>query len=244
MKHNETKPCLALAPYIHSFWELKGDDSDSQWERIFPDGCPGIVINLGEACKTDNGLVTMDHAKTYVVGAMTSFKDSFIDKNTHLLGVCLKPAMFSSFYNYASQDELTNHTFEFDLPHSFDIGKINNTPNTYLNRYFLDRQRSIHQPLQSVLEDIHISRGNLNIYEISKRNFTTVRQLERIFKSHIGLTPKEYVKIIRFQSALAMMSDIRQKKSLSDIAFECGFYDHAHLTNEIKRHTGLTPSQF
>lgn len=244
MKHTETKPCITLAAYIHSFWELKGDDSDSQWERIFPDGCPGIVINLGEPCKTDNGLATMDHGKTYVVGAMNSFKDSFIDRNTHLLGVCLKPAVFSSFYNYAPQNELANHTFEFDSPHSFDIEKINNAPTAYLNRYFLDRKRSLNESLQSVLNDIHISKGNVNIYEISKKNFITVRQLERAFKTHIGLTPKEYVNIVRFQSALSMMSDVRQKKGLSDIAFECGFYDHAHLSNEIKRHTGLTPSQF
>lgn len=244
MKHNEAKPCVALATYIHSFWELKGDDSDNQWERIFPDGCPGIVINLGGACKTDNGLATMDHGKTYVVGAMTSFKDSFIDSNTHLLGVCLKPAVFSSFYNYAPQNELTNHTFEFDLRHSFDIGKINNDANAYLNRYFLDRKGSPNPQFQSVLNDIHISKGNLSIYEVSKRNFITVRQLERLFKTQIGLTPKEYVKIIRFQSAFSMMSDVSQKKSLSDIAFECGFYDHAHLTNDIKQHTGFTPSQF
>jgi len=244
MKHKEVKPCVELATYIHSFWELKGEDSDNQWERIFPDGCPGIVVNLGEPCKTDNGLTTMDYGKTYVVGAMTSFKDNFIDRNTHLLGVCLKPAVFSSFYNYAPQNELTDHTFEFDLPHSFDIGKIKKDLNPYLNRYFLDRKRSINPVLQSVLNDIHISKGNISIYEVAKRNFTTVRQLERIFKTHIGLTPKEYVKIIRFQSALSMMNDISPKRRLSDIAFECGFYDHAHLTNEIKQHTGLTPSQF
>ena len=243
MKHNEVKPCVELETYIHSFWELKGGDSDNQWDRIFPDGCPGIVINLGGPCKTDNGLVIMDYGKTYVVGAMTSFKDSFMDRNTNLLGVCLKPAAFSSFYNYAPQNELTDHTFEFDLRHSFDIGKIHNDPNAYLNRYFLNRKRNIDPLLQSVLNDIHISKGNLNIYEISKRNFTTVRQLERIFKTQIGLTPKGYARIIRFRSALSMLSDINQKKSISDIAFECGFYDHAHLTNEIKRLTGITPSQ-
>lgn len=70
MKHNEAKPCVALATDIHSFWELKGEESDRQWERIFPDGCSGIVINLGASCKTDNGLTTMEHAKTYVVGAL------------------------------------------------------------------------------------------------------------------------------------------------------------------------------
>jgi AraC-like DNA-binding protein len=244
MKYTEVKPCAELKTHIHSFWELKGDNKDNQWERIFPDGCPGIVVNLGAPCKTDNGMVTMTPRKTYVVGAMTSFKDSFIDTNTHLLGVCMKPAVFTSFYNYAPQNELTDHTLEFELPYSFDIEKINNGTVPYLNRYFLDRKKNIDLPLQSILNDIHISKGNLSISDISKRNFTTVRQLERTFKTHMGLTPKEYAKIVRFQSALSIMNDTSQDKSLSDIAFECGFYDHAHLTNEIKRHTGLTPSQF
>jgi AraC-like DNA-binding protein len=244
MKYNEAAPCIELATHIHSFWELKGEDHDHQWERIFPDGCTGIVINLGDACSTDNGLARMDNEKAYVVGAMTSFKDSFINRDTHLVGVCFKPAAFSAFYKYASQHELTDHTFEFDLPYAPDIGKVSNSPVAYLNQYFSDRKKNIHQDLRAVLKDIHLSKGNVSIYEISKRNFITVRQLERIFKTHIGLTPKEYVKIIRFQSAFSIMNQSSQKKSLSDIAFECGFYDHAHLTNEIKRHTGFTPSQF
>jgi AraC-like DNA-binding protein len=244
MKHNSVPPSAALGAYIHSFWELKGDDADQQWERIFPDGCPGIIVNLGASCKTDNGFTVMEAGKTYVAGAMTSFKDSFIDRNTHLLGVCLKPAVFSSFYNYASQHELTDHTVEFDRRHAVDIGKMRNDPYAYLNRYFLDKQRNMYQPLQPVLQDIHLSNGNISIGEMAKRNFTTVRQLERLFKTHVGLTPKEYVKIIRFQAALAMMNEVNQSRSLSDIAFECGFYDHAHLTNEVKLHTGLTPSQF
>jgi hypothetical protein len=67
-------------------------------------------MNLGDTCLTDNGLVSMEFGKTYVVGAMTSFKDSFIDCNTHLLGVCLKPATFGKFFNYAPQNELTIHS--------------------------------------------------------------------------------------------------------------------------------------
>ncbi|MCH5685255.1 hypothetical protein LWM68_13975 [Niabella sp. W65] len=86
MKYRELKPCITLEPYIHSFWELKGDDTDNQWQRNFPDGCPGLVVNLGNACITDNGAVRMDFGKTYAVGMMTSFKDSFIEADTHLLG--------------------------------------------------------------------------------------------------------------------------------------------------------------
>ncbi|UPK69079.1 helix-turn-helix transcriptional regulator [Chitinophaga filiformis] len=243
MEYKEIKPGKELVPFIHSYWELKGNEYDSQWERNFPDGCAGLVINLGNTCLTDNGSVSMEFGKTYVVGAMTSFKDSFIDSETHLLGVCLKPATFANFYNHASQNELINNTVEFEKSHSFNIDKICENPLTYLNRYFSDRIRNKYNPLQSAINDIHSTNGQINIHELSKRNFTTVRQLERNFKKHIGLSPKEYSNIIRFQNALNIIQNSNENRSLLDIAFECGYYDHSHLANEIKRNTGLAPSQ-
>lgn len=243
MEYKNFKPCTRLEPFVHSFWELKGAELDRQWERTFPDGCPGLVMNLGEPCITDNGSVSMEFGKTYVVGVMTSFKDSFIDSNTHLLGVCLKPAAFSNFYKYAPQSELRDHTIEFDRSYSFNIDKIIKDPCGYLNQFFCDRDINKIGHLHSVLEDIQISNGRLNICELAKRNHVTLRQLERNFKTHIGVTPKEYSNIIRFQNALSLINSPSTKKTLSDIAYECGFYDHAHLSNEIKQHTGLTPSQ-
>jgi AraC-like DNA-binding protein len=243
MIYREIKPCPELAPFIHNFWELEGEKSDKQWERTFPDGCAGLVVNIGETCKTDNGLVSMDYGKTYVVGAMTSFNDSFIHANTHLLGVCLKPATFPNFYNYAPLDELTGSTIEFEKPLSFNVEKIIKDPGNYLNRFFIDRVSHTNRPLQSVVEDIHNSNGKLSIHEIASRNHTTVRQLERKFKTHIGITPKEYSNIVRFQNALSAIKNFGEQRNFLDIAFECGFYDHSHFTNEVKRNTGLAPSQ-
>lgn len=244
LKYEEIKTCAALEPYIHCFWELKGDNNDEQWERNFPDGCPGLVINLGNTCITDNGSVTMDFAKTYVAGTMTSFKDSFIDANTHLFGVCLKPAVFSNFFNYVPQNELTDKTVQLEKTHAFDFNKLIKNPVPYLDAFFTDRLQIRNTLLFSVIEDIHQTRGNLSIIDIAKRNFITVRQLERNFKTYIGVTPKEYANIVRFQNALSKIKSYHKNKSLSDIAFECGYYDHSHLTNEVKKNTGLVPSQF
>jgi AraC-like DNA-binding protein len=243
MKYKEIKPCIELGLFIHSFWELKGNEHDRGWERNFPDGCAGLVINLGENCLTDNGLVSMGFGKTYAVGAMTSFKDSFIDSNTHLLGVCLQPGTFANFYNYAPQNELTDNTVEFEKSNSFNVDKILKDPFNYLNQFFKDRIKSKNNQLQPVINDIHSSNGLLSIYELSKRNYTTIRQLERNFKKHIGISPKEYSNIIRFQRVLGIIRSSPETRNFSDIAFDCGFYDHSHLTNEIKRKTGLLPSQ-
>ena len=242
MNYKKIKPCKELEPFIHFYWELKGHELESQWERVFPDGCAGIVMNLGNTCLTDNGAVSMEFGKTYVVGAMNSFKDSFIDNDTHLLGVCLKPATFANFYSYATQNELTNETIEFEKCNSFNVGKTLVNPFNYFDYFFLERIKSRNNQVQSVVNDIHSTNGQISIVELSKRNFTTVRQLERNFKKYIGLSPKEYSNIIRFQNALSIIKNSNQNRSLLDIAFECGYYDHSHLTNEIKRNTGLSPS--
>lgn len=242
MKYKKIKPYKELDPFIHFYWELKGNELEKQWERVFPDGCAGIVMNLGDTCLTDNGSVSMNFGKTYVVGAMNSFKDSFLDNDTHLLGVCLKPATFANFYNYASQNELINDTVEFEKSNSFNVDKILGNPFNYFDHFFSERIKNKNNQLQSVINDIHSTNGQISIHELSLRNFTTVRQLERSFKKYIGLSPKEYSNIIRFQNALSIIKDSNNNRSLLEIAFECGYYDHSHLSNEIKRNTGLSPS--
>jgi AraC-like DNA-binding protein len=243
MEYKETKPCIELEPFIHSFWEMKGSEQDKQWERIFPDGCTGLVLNLGDNCITDNGLISMESEKTYAVGAMTSFKDSFIDNNTHLLGVCLKPAAFTNFYKYLPQSEFLDNTVEFDKIHSFNIDKILKNPISYLNQFYSDRIIKKDNGLKLILEDIQNSNGQLSVYELAKRNNTTVRQLERNFKTHIGISPKEYSNIVRFQNTLNVIKNADHNRNLFDISFECGFYDHSHLTNNIKKYSGLTPTE-
>ncbi|RYJ37369.1 Helix-turN-helix, arac domain protein [Flavobacterium anhuiense] len=242
MEYKKIKPCKELEPYIHFFWELKGNLYKSQQERVYPDGCSGIIINLGNSCLTDNGSLFLEFGKTYAVGAMDSYKDSLIDMDTHLAGACLKPAAFANFYSYDPQRILINNTVEFEKSNSFHTDTVFEKSFDYFNRFYLDRLKNKNIPLQSVINDIDLANGQISIYELAKKNCTTVRQLERNFKKYIGLSPKEYSNIIRFQNALNIIKKTNQDRSLSDIAFECGYYDHSHLSNEIKRNTGLSPS--
>ncbi|WP_237421335.1 helix-turn-helix transcriptional regulator [Flavobacterium sp. HBTb2-11-1] len=242
MEYLKIKPCKELEPYIHFFWELKGNPNGAQWERVYPDGCSGIIINLGNSCLTDNGSLYLEFGKTYAVGAMNSYKDSLIDTDTHLAGACLKPAAFANFYSYDPQNTLINDTVEFEKSNSFSIDKIFKKSFSYFDCFFLERIKSRNIPLQSVIRDIDLTNGQISIYELAQKNCTTVRQLERNFKKYIGLSPKKYTNIIRFQNALNAIEKTNQDRSLSDIAFECGYYDLSHLSNEIKRNTGLSLS--
>lgn len=244
MEYKKINPDYHLQPKVHNYWELKGDRSSNNWERIFPDGCPGLIINLGDNCATDNGAVTMEHGKTYVVGAMTTFKESFITENTHLVGVCFKPSAFSSFFSYTSLTEIKNSTVEFDRKLSFDKDQfVTGNYAGYLNRFFMDRNGDITMRLQKAVDTMLASRGQLAIDELSRESGISIRQLQRLFKDHIGLTPKEYANIIRLQHTLQLIASKKKEVSILEIAFECGYYDHSHLVNAVKQYTGLLPSE-
>ncbi|PZD76543.1 helix-turn-helix transcriptional regulator [Mesonia sp. K7] len=244
MKYKESKPSKALTHYIHTYWELKGEASSHHWERIFPDGCPGLIINLGDSCTTDNGRAIMEHGKTYVVGAMTTYKESFVSENTHLVGVCLQPAAFSSFFAYAPLSELKNNTVLFDRNLSFEKDLFfNGTYTNYLNRFFTERKNDASMSLAPAVTTVQALKGRITVEELAKQHGFSIRQLERLFNDFIGLTPKEYTNIMRLQNALNLIASQTEPTALLDIAFECGYYDHSHLTNAIKHHTGFLPSK-
>ncbi|MGZ3822192.1 MAG: helix-turn-helix domain-containing protein, partial [Mucilaginibacter sp.] len=58
-----------------------------------------------------------------------------------------------------------------------------------------------------------------------------------------GIPPKEFIKIIRFQYAHKRLLKNNSGESLLSIACEMGYYDHSHLARDIKKYSGLNPSE-
>lgn len=243
MKYSQQLPHPSLASYIDAYWTATGAGVNSSTERILPDGCVDIILNPGEDCLTDNGKFLMQSGKVYLVGTMTDFKETRFSQHTHLLGIRFKPGAFPAFYKFASLHEFTNQTIESDKAVAPDLQQVIKNPADYLNRFFGAKLSSDKSSMLPVIDEIQRLGGQIKVEALAKMHFTTVRQLERNFKQHLGISPKEYIKLVRYQSAHSLIQDKRFNRSLSDIAFECGYSDHAHLTNEIKRYTGLTPSQ-
>lgn len=68
----------------------------------------------------------------------------------------------------------------------------------------------------------------------------SVRTSQRQFKKFTGLTPKQIQQASRVDHALTLLgTDL----NLTQIALECGFSDQAHMSRELKRLVGLTPTQ-
>ncbi|TXJ23716.1 MAG: AraC family transcriptional regulator [Chitinophagaceae bacterium] len=72
--------------------------------------------------------------------------------------------------------------------------------------------------------------------------YLSTRQFERNFKEFAGFSPKLYSRIIRFQSAIEQYG--QTGKSLTEIAYDCGYYDQSHFIHDFKEFSGLHPRHY
>lgn len=68
------------------------------------------------------------------------------------------------------------------------------------------------------------------------------RQIERIFKLWLGMTPKHYQRILRIKKATCFLRK-HKKVSLVDVAQQFGFSDQAHMTREFRTIACITPGK-
>ena len=242
MSYSETKPHPKLSPYIDAYWIAEGGGNFVHQESILPDGCVDIILNLKADCRLEDGSVSMESETAYLIGTMTRSGSSRIGPDNKLLGIRFKPASFSIFYQFSSLHEFTDRSIAFEKGLAPDIHQVMKYGDKYLNHFFLSKLSPSCHMLMPVIADIQLNKGQTRIADIAKRHFTTVKQLERHFKFHIGTSPKEFVNLTRYQFAFEKIRNNTTNSTLLQIALEHGYYDHAHLTNEIKKYTGVTPS--
>jgi AraC-like DNA-binding protein len=238
MIYQQFKPHPALSAYIDAYWTSGAGKESTAPQKILPDGCIDIIVNLGEDCTTDN--ILLQHEQFYLVGTMLHFKMVDMKPGTRVWGIRFKPAAFSAFYQFTSLHQLTDRTVEWEKKLSPGLQNITST--RYLDQFFLNKLLRPAHNLPVIIEDIKAHKGRMSVDALAKRHFTTAKQLERYFKEYIGASPKEFINFIRYQFVAPVIKG-RTVLSLDEIAIDHGYYDHAHLANEVKKYTGLTPSQ-
>ncbi len=244
MNYKEYIPSTALQPFIDSYWVATNYDQDKE-SSILPDGSIDIIFDLNDdiGCHWKNNI--------RISGMMTKHRTVISKKNAEILGVRFKTGQFNTISNIALS-EIKNKTISAsEIVPMFNnsiIEKLRDKNNhveklQFLNDFItakINWSRSNSLEL-SVCKAIRSNFQELDLIKIAKEHFISLRQLERRFKKIVGVTMKEYHAIIRFNKAIECIAT-NQNTSLLCIAFDTGYYDHAHLTKEIHRMSGLNPS--
>ena len=83
----------------------------------------------------------------------------------------------------------------------------------------------------------------LSIGRMNEKIGYSQKHFTEMFRRNIGVTPKSYLKIMRFQKAIRTI-DAADNVEWDMIAQDCGFYDQAHFINDFKHFSGFTPEEY
>lgn len=242
-------------PLIDVFFEIKASvEEETQRDLILPDCTPGLMFveENGFQRIHEHRSTQLLPGKLYLFGQKTKVVEyCFEQSQFRAFGVKLKPAAVFSLFQIEAA-EITDKVIDLQGV----IGEIR-MPDELLGRKGIDilskqkcllrllQQKNLpdHLPLlHSLLQDIHCSKGEVAIQSLVKKYQVGYKKIERLFKRHVGITPKRYARIVRFyQSVVAGTKS--DKPRLTDLGYQSGFFDQNHFIKETKTMTGKTPSQ-
>ncbi|EEF62032.1 helix-turn-helix domain-containing protein [Pedosphaera parvula] len=255
MQYVSIAPTPPLAEFIERFW-YSSDAPTHQKVRIVPSGTIELVFNLDEddlgfydteqsgSCKGFSGAVFSGaHARPL-----------FVDTREHVMGVHFKPGGAFRFLGVPASELADTHV---DLEvlwgrSTKDLREQLCAAANPAGRFRL-LERALVARLENTLEEHRAVRAALNIFgrdagEARTRDLAahlglSQRHFIKVFSNQVGVTPKQFGRVQRFQRAL----DLTRSSSTpdwADIAAACGYFDQSHLIHDFQTLSGLSPTEF
>jgi len=224
---------------------------------ILPDGAMELIINLGDPQKLCALTAPTRHTtfrQSWVSGERT--EPIVIDESgyVHLVGVRLRAGGAWPFLGIPLR-EFTDQVVELeailgpeisDLRYQLGEARDDDARFDLVEAWLAQRVRARAQPTRSVsyaLRMIHGGAGEVRIGRIADEIGISHKHLLREFDRCVGLTPKLLARLCAFQRVIR---SIGQKAEVNWAATSsmCGYYDQAHLINEFRAFSGLTPATY
>jgi len=256
MRFYTIQPPASLSRYVLMFWELESDASAERpyIHRSMADGCAELIFHYKG--RFDELLADNRVEKSFISGIHGQSRkySRFITcESFGIFGAYLYPFALPALFSIPASEV---SDYMPDLSSIFGregnnleyriITAPDNTSRANILASFLESKlannRTTQPPVFSAVHHIIWARGLVNIEKLAAQYFLSTRQFERNFKLSAGFSPKLYARIIRFQAAMANYGNVG--KSLTEVAYECGYYDQSHFIHDFKEFSGHHPGYY
>src|SRR5262249_52460939 len=82
------------------------------------------------------------------------------------------------------------------------------------------------------------------VAEVTGRIALSPRRFIEVFTKEVGLTPKLFCRVRRFQQVLKVISGDGLDVDWADVALSCGYFDQAHFNHDFRGFSGICPSTY
>lgn len=251
-------PSVALQPYVQFYGLLQSNSNNQNHidDLIPPYPGKGLIFSIGACSSTRiyNHQFDINAPEGYFMPQCTNSWHLQINGNLNMLGVFFRPGMFRHFFAIPAH-ELTDKVLTFEevgFPGLIELQEKLQAYGTFGDKIQLI-ELYLKKRLSQVSFHANLTDHFLNLLEYNEpRNTVDIlsgklgrssRYVRKVFKQDIGITPKVFLKISRFNAAFNLLK-ADQFVRLSDIAYRLNYFDQSHFIREFRYFTGMTPLQF
>jgi AraC-like DNA-binding protein len=253
-------PGPPLNSFVQLLWLYKSYQPEhaQRKERLMPDGAVALVINLRddvvrtydrvhiEKCHTMPGaIVCGPHTENFVIDTA---------EQADVAGVQFRPGGAFPFLGVPPAETHNLHVPLEDLWGSLarELRELllgARTPAEsfeILERALLARARDgfdQHPAVAFALKEFRAAPSGTAIRGVTEQIGLSARRFADIFAKEVGLTPKLFCRVRRFQSVLRVIQGGREI-DWAEIALSCGYYDQAHFNHDFREFSGINPSTY
>ena len=247
LRYREIPPPADLRWAVECFWVAEGPAGGT--ERIVPDGCPELVIQLGGPVRAgDEGealraqpraLVVGQRSRALLVSPGSAFRTVAVRLRPSALGRVLHDDAHRLTDGWGSLEDLFGQEGRTLLARVEDAAT--DTERCDLLARFLRRRLERARPdlpADGAVEAVRRARGRITVRALRAATGASERTLERAFLREVGLPARTLAAVLRVQAALLLRD---AEPSWVRLAAELDYVDQPHLTREFRRVSGLPP---
>jgi AraC-like DNA-binding protein len=247
LRYREVQPPADLRWAIECLWFAEGPEGGA--ERIVPDGCPELVVQLGGEMRAgEEGGALRVQPRALVVGQRSRALLVAPDSGFRTVAVRLRPAALGRVLHddahrltdgWGSLEELFGHDGRVLLARVEDA--VTDEERCATLAAFLRRRMERSRPdlpTDGAVAVVRRARGRITVRALREATGASERSLERAFLREVGLSPRNLAAVLRVQAALLLRD---AEPSWATLAAELDYVDQPHLTREFRRVAGLPP---
>jgi len=235
-------PAPPLSAFVKVLWYADGW-APAPNERHMPDGSAGVIVALDGGWRAGpRAIVTGPRSTSFVIGGANVAGTLVGAQFTHEGAAAFLDVPVSDLRNAQAPLSDLAGLSSARLVERLSAASTADACLDLLEGWLRQRMRQRPGPDRSVVWAVHqLRRPRARVADVAAQIGRSSRWFIDRFASDVGLTPKVFSRVQRFQWALRNAHG-RASVSLADLAASAGYFDQAHLAHEFRMLAGLSPS--
>ena len=266
------KPKMPLGALVECLWYWEGAPGPHLQERLLPQAQAAMILNLREepiAIYEEKGGARL-YGTAVFSGARSNCFTIDCDQQERVVGVQFAPGGAFPFFRMP-MSELEDGSFSMTDLWGNAAAWVRErvlaaqTPRAMLEeleRCLLEQlgmtgcgaaskaggapfglAEKLHPAVIYMAGELDICDGPGRVHAVTGRIGMSQRRVAQLFHEQVGVSPKTFHRVRRFQHTLTRLRGMRQV-NWADLAVECGYYDQAHLSHDFRQIAGMTPTAY